>query len=295
MRRSTATVLGTLAAGAAGLAYARWEAQHYTLRRATAAVLPAGQADLRLLHLSDMHLVPGQAKKRAWIGSLRDLRPDIVVVTGDFMSHMDAVPHVLDALDPLFDVPGAFVLGSNDYYAPKAMNPARYLAGPSQLEPSHRDMLPWGDLVDGLTTNGWLDIGNARATMKVDGREVDARGVDDPHISRDRYADVAGPFEPEADLCLGVTHAPYLRILDGMAGDGADLILAGHTHGGQLCIPGVGALVTNCDIDRRRAKGLSSHHGSALHVSAGLGTSPYAPVRFACPPEATLLTLTARL
>ncbi|MDO8307052.1 MAG: metallophosphoesterase [Actinomycetota bacterium] len=292
MRRSTAAVLGTLAAGAAGLAYARWEAQHYTLRRATAAVLPAGQPDLRLLHLSDMHLVPGQSKKQAWIGSLRDLRPDLVIVTGDFMSHVDAVPHVLDALDPLFDVPGAFVLGSNDYYAPMAINPARYLAGPSQLEPSSREMLPWGDLVDGLTTSGWLDLSNARATMKVDGREIDVRGVDDPHISRDRYAEVAGPFEPEADLCLGVTHAPYLRVLDGMADDGADLILAGHTHGGQLCLPGVGALVTNCDIDRKRAKGLSSHRESALHVSAGLGTSPYAPVRFACPPEATLLTLT---
>jgi predicted MPP superfamily phosphohydrolase len=120
------------------------------------------------------------------------------------------------------------------------------------------------------------------------------RGVDDPHISRDHYDAVAGPFDPAADLSLGVTHAPYLRILDAMAADGADLVLAGHTHGGQLCVPGVGALVTNCDLDRKRAKGLSSHRGAALHVSAGLGTSPYAPVRFACRPEATLLTLTAR-
>jgi predicted MPP superfamily phosphohydrolase len=292
MRTATTLALGTMAAGVAGLAYARWEADQYTLRRATTPVLPRGQRDLRILHLSDLHLVPGQSRKAAWVGSLRDLRPDAVVVTGDFISHMDAVPHVLDALDPLFDVPGAFVLGSNDYYAPKPLNPARYLAGPSQLEPT-RGMLPWGDLVDGLTTNGWLDLGNARATMKIAGREVDVRGVDDPHISRDRYDEVAGPFDDQADLALGVTHAPYLRILDGMADDGADLILAGHTHGGQLCVPGVGALVTNCDLDRKRAKGLSSHRNSALHVSAGLGTSPYAPVRFACRPEATLLTLTA--
>ena len=108
------------------------------------------------------------------------------------------------------------------------------------------------------------------------------------------YDEVAGPFDSDADLTMGVTHAPYLRILDGMADDGADVILAGHTHGGQLCIAIVGALVTNCDIDRKRAKGLSSHGDSVLHVSAGLGTSPYAPVRFACPPEATLITLSAR-
>jgi len=293
MRAATTAVLGTAAAGVAGLAYSYWEAQAFTLRRATTPVLPAGQPPMRLLHLSDLHLVPGQRKKQAWVRSLRVLRPDLVIVTGDFLSHPDAVPHVLDTLDPLFDVPGAFVLGSNDYFAPRPLNPARYLAGPSQFEPK-RPMLPWGDLVDGLTTNGWLDLGNRRATMKADGREIDVRGVDDPHISRDRYDEVAGPFDPAADLTLGVTHAPYLRILDAMAADGASLVLAGHTHGGQLCVPGVGALVTNCDLDRRRAKGLSSHDGTVLHVSAGLGTSPYAPVRFACRPEATLLTLTAR-
>ena len=293
MRTGTAAVLGTVAAGVAGLLYARWEAEHYTLRRATVPVLPPGQPEMRILHLSDLHLVPGQRRKQAWVASLRDLRPDAVVVTGDFLSDEDAVPHVLDTLDPMFDLPGAFVLGSNDYYAPRRINPARYLQGPSQLEPRRRAMLPWPDLVDGLTDVGWTYLGNARGTLKVDGRHVDVRGVDDPHISRDRYDEVAGPFDPDADVALGITHAPYLRILDGMSADGADLILAGHTHGGQLCLPGVGALVTNCDLDRKRAKGLSSHRGSALHVSAGLGTSPYAPVRFACPPEATLLTLTA--
>lgn len=290
MRRATTTMLGLAAAAAAGLIYARWEAEHFTLRRVDIPLLDPGQAPLRILHLSDLHLVPGHVKKQRWIRSLSDLRPDFVVVTGDFMSHQDAVPHVLDALDPLFEVPGAFVLGSNDYYAPRPINPARYLQGPSQLEP-RRAMLPWGDLVDGLVSNGWQDLGNRRSTIKADGRVIDVRGVDDPHISRDDYAEVAGAFDETADLTLGVTHAPYLRVLDGMAQDGADLILAGHTHGGQLCVPGVGALVTNCDLDRKRAKGLSSHQGSALHVSAGLGTSPYAPFRFACPPEATVITL----
>lgn len=293
MRASTSAALGVVATGVAALAYARWEAQAFTLRRVDVPVLAEGQPSMRILHLSDLHLVPGQRRKREWLGSLREVRPDAVVVTGDFLSHQDAVPHVLDALDPLFDLPGAFVLGSNDYFAPKPLNPARYLSGPSQVAPD-RPMLPWPDLVDGLTAAGWLDVGNRRATLKIDGREVDVRGVDDPHIRRDRYNDVAGPFAPEADLALGVTHAPYLRVLDAMAVDGADLVLAGHTHGGQLCVPGVGALVTNCDLPRSKAKGLSGHGASALHVSAGLGTSPYAPIRFACRPEATLLTLTAR-
>lgn len=293
MRRSAAAAAALVATGIAGLAYARWEADQFTLRRYRTDVLPSGQRDLQVLHLSDLHYVPGQTRKHDWVSSLADLRPDAVIVTGDFLADVDAIPHVLDALDPLLDLPGAFVLGSNDYYAPRMVNPARYLAGPTQLAPD-RPMLPWNDLVDGLTAAGWLDLDNARGTLTVDGRRIDVRGVDDPHIGRDRYADVAGPFDPDADLRLGVAHAPYVRVLDGMAGDGADLILAGHTHGGQLRIPGFGALVTNCDLDRSRARGMSYHRSSVMHVSAGLGTSPYAPVRFACRPEATLLTLTRR-
>ena len=86
-------------------------------------------------------------------------------------------------------------------------------------------------------------------------------------------------------------------MIDAYTADGVELLLAGHTHGGQVCLPGYGPLVTNCGIDRARARGLSRYGAGGneawLHVSAGLGTSPYAPIRFACRPEATLLTLTA--
>lgn len=294
--------LVTAALGVAGISYAFWEATQFRLRRTSVAVLPAGQADIRVLHLSDLHLTPNQEAKRQWVLSLAEVRPDAIVVTGDFLSHEDAIPLVIDTFGRFDGIPAMFVLGSNDYYAPKPLNPAKYLRGPSQLEPS-RPMLPWTELVAGLTDLGWAHLGNRQELITVAGRTIAVRGVDDPHISRDDYAAVAGPFEP-ADLALGVTHAPYLRVLDAMASDGADLIMAGHTHGGQLRVPGIGALVTNCDLDRSRARGLSSHHNvdpasgetrqSALHVSAGLGTSPYAPIRFACPPEATLLTLTSR-
>ncbi len=307
----TATSLFTVAGlGAAGLAYSVAEAHRYRLRRVEAPVLPAGQPSLRVLHISDMHLTPRHTGRMAWISALDGLEPDLVVVTGDFLAHQEAVPSVLTALGPLLERPGVFVLGSNDYYAPHFVKPWRYLMGPSDLK-VQRPRLPWGDLVKGLGEAGWHDLSNARASLVADGRAIDVRGVDDPHILRDRYDEVAGPFEPDADLALGVTHAPYLRILDGMVADGAGLVLAGHTHGGQLCIPGYGAIVTNCDLDRARAKGLSRYgrpweagsgedpglggvdgRGAVLHVSAGLGTSPYAPVRFACPPEATLLTLT---
>lgn len=309
--RTSTALVGMAALGAAGLAWSLAEAHRYVLRRVEVPTLPPGQPSLRVLHVSDLHLTPRHRGRVEWTRSLDALDPDLVVVTGDFLAHQHAVPVVLDALEPLLARPGLFVLGSNDYLAPGVVLPWRYLSGPSDLD-ERRPALPWGDLVKGLGAAGWHDLSNARARLEVDGRSLDVRGVDDPHIERDRYDVVAGPFEASADLALGVTHAPYLRVLDAMAGDGADLVLAGHTHGGQLCLPGVGALVTNCDLDPARAKGLSRHarpwtdpgsdpglggpdgRGAFLHVSAGLGTSPYAPVRFACPPEATLLTLVAR-
>jgi predicted MPP superfamily phosphohydrolase len=83
-------------------------------------------------------------------------------------------------------------------------------------------------------------------------------------------------------------------VLDRFAADGYQLVMAGHTHGGQLCLPFYGAIVTNCDLDRSRAKGASQWGAHMqLHVSAGIGTSPYYPIRFFCRPEATLLTLVA--
>ena len=294
------TAGATVAGGAAGLACLAWAAAYevraFTLRRVEVPVLKPGARPLRVLHISDLHMTPDQRAKREWVRSLAGLEPDLVVDTGDNLAHQDAVAPVLDALGPLLERPGAFVMGSNDYYEPTFKNPARYLLPVGEPRLSKR-RLPADDLREGLLSAGWVDLDNARERIKADHREIELVGTDDPHIRLDRYADVAGPADPAADLSMAVTHAPYRRVLDAMTADGFPLILAGHTHGGQLCVPFVGALVTNCDLPRRQAKGLSTHEHAGrrahLHVSAGLGTSPFAPVRFACRPEATLLTLVA--
>lgn len=283
------------ACAVAGLGYAAGvETRWFALRRVEAAVLPPGSRPLKVLHLSDLHLVPRQRRKKAWVAALAELEPDLVVDTGDNLAHRDAVPHVLEAYDGLLDVPGVFVFGSNDYYSPTTRNPVKYLLPDDGTRHIHTPPLPWQDLRDGLEKRGWVDLTNRRATLDVDGRTLAFAGVDDPHLGYDDLDAVAGPADGTADVRIGVAHAPYLRVLDQLARDGYELLLAGHTHGGQLRLPGKGALVTNCDLDTGRAKGLHRHHGSWLHVSAGLGTSPYAPFRFCCRPEATMLTLTAR-
>jgi uncharacterized protein len=297
------TAVGLAGAGAAGLGYAWWEARWFTLRHVTVPVLPAGAPELRVLHLSDLHLVPRQARKRQWLSSLASLEPDLVIDTGDNLAAQDAVEPLLTSLGGLLDVPGAFVLGSNDYFAPVLKNPVRYLLPDDGRRAISQAKLPYGDLVDGLTGRGWIDLTNSRATATVKGVRIAFAGVDDAHLRYDDLAAVAGPADPDADLRLAVTHAPYLRVLDRFATDGYDAVIAGHTHGGQLRVPGRGALVTNCDLDRARARGLHRHPASSapgdpgsswLHVSAGAGTSPYTAVRFCCRPEATLLRLTRR-
>jgi len=288
------TVLGGAATGAAALGYAAvLERRWWTLRAATLPVLVPGTRPLRVLHVSDLHMTPGQRSKQRWVARLAELEPDLVVNTGDNLAHPRAVPTVLAALGPLLDRPGLFVFGSNDYYGPTPKNPARYLQ-----RGTHRVFgakLPWRDLRAAMLERGWHDATHARLGLDVDGARVAVAGVDDPHIDLDRYPAVAGRPDERAVLRLGLVHSPEPRVLDGFAADGYDLVLAGHTHGGQLRVPGVGALVTNCGIDRSRARGVSRWGEHMwLHVSAGLGTSPYTPVRFACPPEASLLTLVPR-
>jgi len=298
--RRAADAAGTVAAiGTATLAYASlYEVRAFTLRRVRIPVLPPGAQPVRVLHLSDLHLTPYQQAKQRWISRLAGLEPDLVINTGDNLAHPEAVPYVAACLGRLLDVPGVFVWGSNDYHAPRPKNPLRYLTDRGHQPQPRKPDLPWEDLRKVYLDSGWVDLTEARSRLTIAGTEIEFRGTNDAHLNLDRYSQVAGPAAPDTGVAIGVTHAPYRRVLDAMTADGLGLIVAGHTHGGQVCLPGYGALVSNCDLDPRQAKGLSTYRYDGkrafLHVSAGLGTSPYAPVRFACRPEATLMTLVAR-
>ena len=268
----------------------------FVLREAEIPVLPAGHSPIRILHFSDLHLTPARKREIADIKSFAKLAPDLVISTGDFLADMKAVPVVLDALDYLLDIPGLFVFGSNDYYAPKPKNPLKYLL-PDHGKRVHGEDLPWPELDRGLQARGWINLNKSRSTITINGTVIEARGTDDAHLNFDDYSLVAG--EPgKCDIAIGVTHAPYLRILKAMADDGLDAIFAGHTHGGQIRLPlpgGSRALTTNCDLPNWRARGLTRFAKEPyLHVSAGMGTSPFARIRVASPPEVSLVTLTEK-
>ncbi|MET0865655.1 MAG: metallophosphoesterase [Nakamurella sp.] len=306
---------------AAGLGAFAWgslvERRRFTLREVTVPVLAPGAAPIKVLHLSDLHMAPWQRDKQDWVRGLAALQPDLVVNTGDNLGHEDGIAGVEYALEPFKGIPGTFVNGSNDFFGPQPKNPFRYFSGPSSLRVRHVE-LDTEDLHRVFAELDWKDLNNSAESLDINGTHLEIFGVDDPHIRRDRLDLIAGaidemrgndplaeetwpdpgvPAAARSTFTMGVVHAPYQRVLNSFVNHGAQLILGGHTHGGQVCIPKFGALVTNCDIPRRQVKGLSLWNvglrTAYLNVSAGLGTSIYAPVRFACPPEATLLTLTA--
>ncbi len=270
----------------------------FAVRKVNLAILPKGSEDLVILHISDIHMAPWQKRKQRWISKLGSLQPDLVIDTGDNLGHRDAIPATLRSLESLTKVPGVFVNGSNDLFAPSIRNPFKYFSTPSKTHGASHSRLNTGLLTKGFLDAGWLDLNNQTATLELRGSTISFLGTDDAH---EKMADLNKVTRPKgkSDLVIGVTHAPYLEILQGLNDQGAELIFAGHTHGGQVCLPNGKALVTNCDLPTKYARGLARLEiktGSPfwLNVCAGLGHSIYAPVRLFCRPEVRLVTLSAK-
>ncbi len=270
----------------------------FVIRRESIKVLPTGSASIKVLHIGDIHLAPWQKRKAKFVHSLGELDIDLVVNTGDNLGHKNAIGPALTALAPLLEKPGVFVNGSNDYYAPVLRNPLAYLRKPS--ERGDGEKLDTARLVGGFRSAGWLNLNNRDGQVVINGTSIGFLGVDDAHDDLDDVESLKNQASRLANcsLIIGVTHAPYLRVLEAMTNASASVVFAGHTHGGQVCLPGYGALTTNCDLPTRNAKGLSEWvYGSRkmiLNVVAGLGHSIFAPVRFACRPEVRLITLEAK-
>jgi predicted MPP superfamily phosphohydrolase len=309
--RTAVTALGAVTAvGAAALVWGTLvERNRFTIRHESVPVLDPGARNIVVLHLADIHMAPWQRRKQEWIRSLALLEPDLIVNTGDNYGHPEALESIEYALEPFRGVPGVFVNGSNDYFGPQAKNPFGYFTGPSSSRKSI-SMLDVGALEHYFEHSlGWLSLNNTARAIELRGSRLEFFGVNDAHRGWDRLDRLPGAIEEMREnvgwqderggpdvVSIGVTHAPYRRVLDSFVTNGADVIFAGHTHGGQVRIPGRPALVTNCDIPPIQAQGLSvwthARRSALLNVSAGIGTSIYAPVRFACPPEAIAVTLT---
>jgi uncharacterized protein len=279
--------IGVLGAGCLCVAYGVVVEHHwYRVRRYRLDILPADAQPLSIVHVSDLHFVRSDRRLRSFLAALP--RCDVAVATGDLVGDPDAVEDVVAALEPVRGkLASLFVLGSNDYYAPSPVNPLRYFRRhrPGRLRLVKRGRA--ADLAAQLTADGWVHLKNVRGSMRLGDLDVEVVGMDDPHIHRGDLR-VASRVRPDR-FGLAVVHSPDPA--PELAALGWDLILSGHTHGGQVRLPVVGALVTNSHMPRRLVSGLMRFGHSVLYISAGLGTSKFAPFRFLCRPEAAILEL----
>ncbi len=291
---------------AVGTTLAAVEARFPVTRRYEVSV-PArpGLQPLTILHISDLHMFPGQGFIRDYLAQVAgEEQFDLVVSTGDNLGAREGMPLLLEALEPLLSYPGAFVLGSNDYYSPEYKAWHTYffheeLQRRANTKSADAPDLPWLETVEAMTEAGWVDLTNqtGQLTLALAGgaQHVSLIGVDDPHIKRDRIPQPGPDWGQASSWRFALAHSPYRRVLDAFSADEADLIMAGHTHGGQIRVPGLGAIVTNTDIAREYSRGLfdwpnpNGVGNTKLHVSAGLGTSRYAPIRLFCRPEVSLI------
>lgn len=280
-------LLAAAIAIAYGMTFARWR---FVIHHSEAHVLPKGSKSIRVLHISDVHMAPWQKRKQAFIKSLSSEAPDLIINTGDNLGHQNVIHNVIDSYSEILKFPGVFVNGSNDYYAPRVKNPFGYLRAPSI--PDNSRPLATDELTNAFENHGWKNLNNRSTELEINGTKIGFIGVDDPH---DKLDDLSTVTKLRNELIIGVAHAPYRRVIESFAEAGADIMFAGHTHGGQVRFPLIGALTTNSDLPTKYAKGLSAwlfnEKVILLNVAAGLGNSIYAPVRFWNRPEVRVITL----
>jgi predicted MPP superfamily phosphohydrolase len=291
-RKKAAGTVGSVFAAAAGVAaYAMAEARRYRLERRH---VPVGTRCPRMsiLHISDTHLGRHNATLATWLRSLPERIGDVdlVLATGDLIDDDSGITPLVDALARLEARAGKFyVLGSHDYYSSSLRG---FMKGAVNLYSRPRTPVTTrrtdvDRLTRGLESTGWRSLLNKTEIVRVGGRRVRVAGIDDPFLGRHRTDHIARAADD--DLAVALVHTPDVVAEWLLAG--FDLILSGHTHGGQIRLPLVGALITNCSLPSGLAGGLHRVGAGWIHVSPGLGTSKFSRVRFLCPPEATLLYL----
>ena len=255
--------------------------------------VPLHHRGLRLdvLHLSDTHMRAGNKRLQQWLERLpQELNavPDLVLATGDLIEDDTGIDPVTEALGGLQSNYGCFyVLGSHDYFQSRFQAYTKYFTGRRPIRAPRADTEA---LEAGLEERGWTPVTNATTSVDTPAGRIRIAGVDDPYIRRHKTDHIRRV--PNDDLALGLVHAP--DVVSDFALAGFDLVVAGHTHAGQVRLPGLGAVVTNCALPAALAGGLSEVGNTWLHVSPGLGSGRFAPVRLNCRPEATLLRLHPR-
>jgi uncharacterized protein len=257
------------AAAAAGLAWGHFEAGWVQLQTLACPLpgLPPELEGLRIAHLSDFHLgfpSRGRVAVERAVDWVEERQPDLTLISGDLLSRRSGEPELRSLLARM---PNCFaVLGNHDFALTR--DPFSHPADVVDLEPATL-----------LTDDS--------RTLELRGKRIQIVGVD-PRSYRRRLSRPEGLVDPEADLRILLCHFP--EVMDRLPAGAFDLVLAGHLHGGQICVPWPGGRLRLAHIRWTYIRGLYRRPSGTLHLSAGLGTT-FVPFRFLARPEATELIL----
>lgn len=240
--------------------------------------LPQALDGLTIAHLSDFHCQPDRAiewSSREAVRLAMAERPDLIVITGDMFEIAELVGECAWQLEGLSAPLGVWAVPGNHDRAHR--DPFAYLEASQQaLEELRRTLAELGVTL----------LANESRTLRVDGAELAIAGVDDFAYGRDDARAALAQVDG-ADVSLLLAHTP--DTLDDPCARQADLMLCGHTHGGQIQLPGIGSPWAPVWRDRRRASGLLRAEGTLCYVTRGVASAT--PARFRCRPEVALLTL----
>ena len=236
----------------------------------------------RILHLSDLHLARPESDKIEFIRKITDADFDLVVLTGDVFEDHSGLEYAERLLSRRPRLGAYAVLGNHDYYDYTMFNKVvgrmiRRFRHPKEK----RDITPF---VEALQNGGFDVLRNESRCLKEHGLHI--VGIDYPGIDEYELQRLAAQA-PEHHLKLCLFHMP--KKLHHITNARMHLALGGHTHGGQVRIPGVGPLITDSELGRHEASGLIRKGETAFHISRGLGADPRSNIRFFCPPAATII------
>ncbi len=227
--------------------------------------LPAAFEGYRILHLTDLHVDMDEANLQAVIVLIESLDYDLCVLTGDYRKlTWGPIDGALDGMARLRDAirgQACAVLGNHDSVR----------------------------MVPGLEDMGYTLLMNEMIPIEHQGDILYLAGVDDAHFYKVHNLQRAGDDIPASGISILLSHTP--EIWREAAHAGYDLFLCGHTHGGQICLPGGIPVTLDSDCPRRLGRGYWQANGMQGYTSPGAGTS-VVNVRLNCPPEVTLHTLT---
>lgn len=239
---------------------------------------------VRVLHISDLHLSHSEGQKMAFIEKISQEEYDMVILTGDIFENYGGLAYASQLLPRIPKLGAYAVLGNHDYYSYSYFHKTFGRLFRRYRHPAtKRDVTP---LVAALEQTGFTVLRNEAHQLAEHGIHI--VGVDYPTISEHRLMQLVDGVPPDY-LKIALFHMP--RNLKQYSRAGIHIAFGGHTHGGQVRVPGVGALITDSELPRHTAAGVIKQGNSILHISRGLGADPKSNFRLFCPPAATIVEI----